>query len=378
MADLTKQGPNYFLNLSGIIRAGVYGTYDPDTDETYDVVRMLKVARYQPERKAVYVRLGPLQRMRLGSGSLVNFLNTDAAWDDRTVGLEAKLGDRWTSLEVFSEDLFSVGLIGGRFSVNPFWDSQSILSTLKLGVTVVSDRKERLALTNSMDGQEMDVRIEAYRTGGFSFYPFASFARIPEYGQGFAFGADLENENFIDLARVHFRLALHYNSSDFRTGYFGSFYTVSSHRANVLSADESIPAGVALRDIDRGNSIETELRILIFRRFEFWYAFMRYHGVQPLSEYHLRLMFTSSRFNLSIGQDRRGLVGFTSLFDGLGDENRMKFEFEYRFFGPLWVNIRADYTYSRLYESVTGIPQYIVQRRFSPLLILRYPELGRR
>ena len=375
--NVAQKSRRHFVNLSGMVRAGVYGTYDPDTDELYDLARLINVVRLESRNKGAYARIGPLNRTRFGTGHLVNFLNTDAVWDERTVGLEARLSGDFLTLEVFSEDLFSVGLMGSRVSIKPFFRSHSKVNTLSFGASVVTDYKRRLTPSSKVDGQEVDIRMEAYETGGFSFYPFVSFARLPEFGQGYSFGAEIINDNFIDFARLHFKLALHYNSADFRTGYFGSFYTVGSHRAQILSENESTPAGFNLREIERGNSIESEIRVMVFSRFEFWYAFSRYHGVQSLSEYHLRLMFTSRRFNLSIGQDRRGLVGFSSLFGSLGDENRMRFVFEYRIYGPIWAHVNADYTYVKLFDSVDSIPQHIIQRRFSPLIILRYPYASR-
>ena len=373
----TQKSRRHVVKLSGMLRAGLYGAYDPDTDELYDVARIVQVLRFESLQKGTYVRLGPLNRTRFGTGHLVNFLNTDAVYDERTVGFEAQMTGKVLTVEGFSEDVFSNGLMGARISVRPLSNLTNRLGTLSIGASAVVDRKIRLTETGRVDGQEADIRMNAYDTGGFSFFPFFSFARLPSYGQGFSFGADVEHDNFVDFARLHFRLALHYNSSDFRTGYFGAFYTAGSHRAHILSENESTLAGYQLREIDRGNSIESEVRVMVFNRFEFWYAFLRYHGVQPLSEYHLRLMFTSNRFNLSIGQDRRGLVGFRSLFDGLGDENRMRFEFEYRLIGPLWARVNAEYTYVKLFESVDAIPQHIVQRRFSPMVILRYPTRSR-
>ncbi len=372
--DFSRRATPTYLHLAGMVRTGVYGAYAPDIDEFYDVIRLVRAARYLSPTGGRYVRIGPLSRTRLGSGHLVNFLNTDAAEDARTVGVEARLSSSVLAFEGFSENVTTLGLVGARLSFQPFSSMDSPLSTLSVSASVVSDQKVRLTKKSPVDGQEVGIRMQAYTTGGFSFNPFVNLARIPDYGQGMVIGADIDNDNFIDLARLHFRLALHYNSSDFRSGYFGSFYTVNSQRARVVSEDESQRAGYDLRAIERGNSVETELRMYIFNRFEFWYAFLRYHGVQPLSEYHLRLRFASNRFNVSIGQDRAGLVGFISLFESLGDENRLRFEFEYRIYGPLWTRFIADYTYVGIGDPNAAIPQYIVQRRFSPILSLRYPS----
>ena len=356
---------NTSLRLSTLIRTGVYGTYDEDTNELKDLLRAIEFVRYRPNRGNRYLRIGPLTRTRLGSGHLVNFFSTEAARDSRTVGAEARAAGSHTTIEAFAEDLTAPGLVGARISFQPMAAARGIASTLSISASAVSDRSKLF------DGQEIAIEMEALRTGGFSYHPFISGARIPSYGQGLLFGADVRNDNFIDLARLHFRLALHYNSSDFRPGYFGSFYTVSSHRAQILGNSQGDIAGLGLREIKRGNSINTELRLMFFERFELWYAFMRYHGVQTLSEYHLRLYMNGPAFRVMIGQDRAGLTGFASLFGELGSENRMHFSFEYHVLKSFWITAHAYYTYIEIEESTSSTPQFLVQRRFSPLISLR-------
>ena len=81
---------NTSLRLSTLIRTGVYGTYDEDTNELKDLLRAIEFVRYRPNRGNRYLRIGPLTRTRLGSGHLVNFFSTEAARDSRTVGAAAR------------------------------------------------------------------------------------------------------------------------------------------------------------------------------------------------------------------------------------------------------------------------------------------------
>ena len=361
---------NTSFRLSSTFRAGLYGAYGPDSDELYDLLRLIEFARYRPARGGTYVRIGPLDRARLGNGHLVNFLSTEASWDERTLGLEARFEGRYVTLETISADISRAGLIGARLSVSPFRRNFSNLHAVTVGVSIVQDRDVTLESGDPFQGVESDIRYVAFSNGGFDFIPFASFAQMKGFGQGLLIGADLENDNFIDLARVHLRLAIQYNSSDFLPGYFGSFYGVSNLRSRILKNKNGPPIDLALRDIERGKSINTELRVLVFERFEFWYAFMRYHGVQTRSEYHLRLFFRAPRFTLAVGQDRRGLKGFWSLLGKLGEENRMRFEFAYRIYSSFWVQFDAHYTYLRVTD--TGdLKGYSIQRRFDTLMGLR-------
>jgi hypothetical protein len=368
--DLAAKGPGYGFRLDGSLRSGIYGPYDVETDEWRDVLRMIDHIRYRPEDSGTYLRLGPLDRTRFGNGHLVNFFSTETVWDDRSIGAEVQFSGRYHTLEAFTADVTRRSISGVRLAMAPFDQGQGGLSSLEVSGAVVEDHKTDTDLGSSFRGFETDVRMRAYRSGSFDFVPFVSGAWIPEYGQGMLIGANLENANFIDMARMHLTLALHYNSSDFRPALFGSFYTVSGPGRSIISGADPTRRDTPLRDVQRGNSIVFESRILFFERFELWYAFQRYHGVQRLSEYHLRLHFTARNLRLSVAQDRRGLKGFTSLFGELGEENRMRFQFDLRLLGRVWLLMDAHYTY-RQNAVIDGNAYYSIQRRFDPAIGLR-------
>lgn len=364
------------LKVGGMVRTGVYGTYEPDIDETYDLLRLIEYARYRPADSGRYVRIGPLQRTRLGHGHLVNFLNSNAVWDRRSVGVEVALGSDRIGLESFTSEITDLDIVGGRFRLQPLEQGPgSAWRTLQFGVTAVTDRRIEGSPGEHLDAGGLDVSMEAFRTGGFSFNPFFSYARIRNFGQGFYFGGDMSSENLIDLARVHFRLGLQYSSSEFRPGFFSSFYQAAGPGSVIVSTENASEAGFVsmdLGDARRGNAIVTEFRLLIFERFELWYQFVRHHRVQPESEYHLRLYFVSERLRLGIGQDRGGLDGFFSLFEDLQNLSLLHFDLAYRVSGPVWVSVDARYTYEGGVRGLDGRRQYIVQRRFDPLVALRF------
>ncbi len=366
----------FTARLEGTLRAGFYGTYDPDLDEAYDLVRLLAFARYNPPRlrDQMHIRLGPLQRVRLGAGQVVNFFNSTMAWDERTVGVEAMWRGPLLEIAGFSDNILVDGVTGGRIALTPLFRAQNrILRTLQFGFNAVSD----LSTYNDEEVDDLtafnaDLRFQAIESGGFTLSPFASYAKYTHYGGGIFFGADFASENFIDIARLRFRVALHYNGREYLPEYFSSFYPVNNTQARILQeANQDGPdgpqlEGLALTEAPGGNDIVTELRILFFRRFEFWYYFRRHYSTQRLSEYHLRLFLRTNRFHLNLGQDRGSLLRFLTLFNDLGDRSAMVFDLDYRVVGPFWINLHARYTYERLANSAEGEPRFLVQRRFEP------------
>lgn len=368
--DLEARGADYAFGLEGNFRSGIYGRYDVETDEWRDALRILAFARYRPADGSTYLRLGPLERTRLGSGHLVNFYSTSTLWDDRTLGVEMQRSGENHVLEAFTADVTRRGLTGLRFAVAPFDRGEPGLRSLEFSGSVVEELCRETDLGHPFRGFEGAARMVAYRSGSFDFVPFASVAWLPDYGQGVLVGANLENANFIDTARLYLSLALHYNSADFRHGYFGTFYEVSGPGRSIIEAGVSDRKDIPLRDVERGNSVLFESRVLFFERFELWYAFQRYHGVQQLSEYHLRLLFRSRNVQLAVSQDRRGLKGFASLFGELGEENRLRFGFDLRLLGRVWLLMDAHYTY-RLNTVIEGNAYHSIQRRFDPVIGLR-------
>lgn len=363
-------------HLNGTVRGGIYGDYGPDVDEWYDVLRLVEFARYNPPaRSDFYLRAGLIERMRLGTGHVVNFYNSHVAWDERTVGAETMASTTYLDVAGFTDNVLLNGVTGGRVALRPFAFGEDLRTrTFELGFNYVTDLGTRTKTSAGLTAYNVDMQFNALASGTIRLVPFASFAWYPEYGRGVGFGADVESPNFIDLARFRLRLALYYNGRSFIPGYVGAFYAVSNPEARILNAeaylvhDEVDYEGVALAGALGGNDLETELRVLVFERFEFWYYFRRHYGSQALSEYHLRLFLRArNQLRLEVGMDRGGLRGFFTLFNDLGDQTALVFGLQYRLKGPIWIYLRSRYTFDQAGTADDGTKLFLVQRRFEPL-----------
>ena len=368
--------------LKGTVRGGIYGRYDQDSDELYDLLRIVEFARYNPPRDSrFYLRGGQLERVRLGTGHLVNFFNSYVAWDRRTVGVESMYGSRIVDLSVFTDNVLLNGVVGSRVALRPLgWGDNLRTQSLTVGFNYVTDLSLRDSVSRSVTAYNVDAGFNALPQGDIRLVPFASFAWYPQYGSGISFGATVESDNFIDLARFRLRVALYYNGSEFIPGYYGAFYQVSNPGARILNSYRYLVGeteieyeGVELDDALGGNDFETELRLLIFERFEFWYYFRRHYGTQSLSEFHLRVFLHQPRqLRIYVGLDRAGLKGYFSLFNDLGDQTALVFGTDYRIAGPFWTFIDARYTFEYVSTSPDGKAQYLVQRRFEPFVGIRF------
>ena len=122
-----------------------------------------------------------------------------------------------------------------------------------------------------------------------------------------------------------------------------------------------------------GNDLVTELRLLIFERFELWYYFRRHYGSQRLSSYHLHAFLrVVDRLRLNIALDRQGLGGFFTIFNDMDDQSLLLFGLDYRVLGAAWISVDARYTFEQLADAPDGTARYLVQRWFEPRIGLRF------
>ena len=381
---VTASTPHFTARITPTVRGGIYGAYGPDTDEAYDLLRAVRFVRFEPSpRLPLYLRAGPTRRMRLGTGHLVDFFASNAAWDERTIGLEGALATRFATLAGFADDVRLDGVVGGHLALRPLAAMDGRAASVEVGLSAVTDRTlrgggETDSLT-ALTGVNADLQLDLLNLGGITLSPFATIAAYANYGRGVGAGLALGSDNFIDLARFRLRLAAFRSSDQFVPGYVGAFYTVSSPRARIVAADEFFEgapqqplAGTALQNVEGGSGVLTELRLLVFERVELWSSFYRHYGSQDLSAYHLRLFARGGEgLCLAFGLDRGGLRGLFSLFDRLGDQTLLTFGLDYRLLRPLWLHMDARYSFERLQDAPGGAPRFLPERRFEPTIGLR-------
>lgn len=375
----------FTLQLNGSVRAGIYGTHDADVNEWYDLLRLVDFVRYTPTNRAWYTRLGPLERVRLGAGLLVDFFNSNVAWDARTIGLETHLQWRYGSVAAFSDDVLMNGVVGGRVQLEPLRNLRgSRFATLSLGVNYVTDLSTRADTSQlvwgydgkRLEGIEGDLSLIYASLGEVALRPMVSMAWLRGYGRSVGIGTQLESDNFIDLARFRLRLALFFSDNAFVPGYFGSFYQVSNARARIIDSENPEDtterySGVTLPSAEGGTDLLFELRLLFFQRFEFWYYFRRHYGDRSQSVSHLRLFVRGLRFEGYIGTDRGGLQGIFSTFNDLGDQTSLTFDVKYRLFGTVWLWLNSRYSYQQRPARERVQRPFLVERRFEPYVGVR-------
>ncbi|HMB91326.1 MAG TPA: hypothetical protein VKP65_10800 [Rhodothermales bacterium] len=372
---------SFTARLEGSFRAGVLGTYDPDTDEAYDLLRLVDFVRYEPPRTArFHLRVGRIERMRLGFGHVVNFFKSTVAWDERTIGTEIAWATDAMEISGFTDNVLLDGATAGRIALNPLSFTRSRrTNSLRLGFSYFTDLAPHDPVTPRLEAYNADAQFDLFTSGDISFSPFASYAWYPDFGNGLAFGADIYSNEFLDLLTFRLRMGVFYNSRQFIPGYVGTFYTVNNLQARIINSDENADSlggapleGVALSESAGANDLLFELHLLSDDSFEFWYSFRRHYGAQRLSELHFRAYLKAApRLRLEVGIDRGGLSSFFTIFSDINDQSALVFGTDYQITPPFFLFLRALYSYERVDNDDRHAQRYLVQRRFEPMAGIR-------
>ena len=355
------------MRVAGTLRMGPLGSYTPDIDEWYDIVRLIDFVRLNTRTRALHVRVGLLDRMRLGIGHVVNFYNSSVAWDHRTVGAEFRYVSDIIDVAAFTGDLRLGGVSGGRIAVNPMYFARTLPArSMHVGFNYVTDRDAG----SRLDAYSADIQLQLFTAAGVHFSPYISYAWYPKYGNGAAYGADVHATDFLDVISFTLRIGAFYSSREFIPGYIGALYPVHNTHARITRAGEPGLAGVSLPQSRGGHDMLTEFRMSVPPNFSLWYYYRRHFGGQALSEFHLRLFARSGdRLRIELGADKHGSPGFLGTLGGFGDQSALVFGVDYQVLGPAYVHILARYSFERLGND--SAPRYLVQRRFEPTASIR-------
>ncbi len=351
----------FTAQFNGTLRYGPLGGYVPDWNQAYDLLRVIQFARIQTDH--LYVRVGPIEDLRLGIGHIVNHYRSSTSWDERKVGAEISWGMERFTLQGFTADLFFNNLLGFRASADFILD-------LKIGINYSNH------LPTDLIAWSIDIEREVFETARIVFAPYASYARYSRYGEGLGFGADVRSSGFLDLLSFRLRVGAFYNSQGFIPGYIGTLFSVNNPRNRIIRSTSDLEnlspksfAGVPL-EIARGvNDLLTEFELQVQNTFWLAYSWRRHFGGQPLSELYFRLFVRGGEFfTLEVGIDRLGERGFTDIFTPFSEQSALFFATVLRVRQSIFLRTEARYTF----EPVDTVPDYLVQRRFEPSLGVRF------
>ena len=371
----THAGP-LTAGVTATLHPGVGGLYRDEADTRDDLLRAVRIRLDPTAARRVYARIGPTERVTLGTGALVRDLSSGAAPDEQPLGAEvaALLGPAFVA--AFATDITRGGVVGAEARLTT-GAALGPLRRLRLGLVAVHDTGPTRA--RRLTGGELSLRGELVGDG--ETIALAPFAAVAGYaGRGGTLGGGVEADAVTDAVGAHARAAVLVSSARFVPGHVGPFYGVAGGDRRIVVADAfydddpALPlAGTPLDSLGAGLDVVLDVRAVVFGRAELSHHLRRHIGPDRASAWGVRL---AARFagdvRAELAVERQGFRGITGLlFGGLGDENRLVLDVGVPV-GPVHVLVRSRYGYRRLPADARGdAPRYLIERRFEPLIGVR-------
>ena len=379
-------GP-WSLGLEETLHPAAGGLYAPELDEPYDLARALRYLRFNGGGRPLYARLGPVERVTLGTGALVRGFSTTAAPDEATVGLEAAAQVGGVRLAGFAGDVRLRGVVGAEVEARTR-QRLGPLGGLALGASVVHDLDGAgLSGDSSLTGLEVVARAELFDDPAFSVGPYVGVAQILGRGRALSAGLEARAPDLGNAARAHARVGVVVHGADYQTGVVGPLYTVQNERTRIVEADsyyDAVPgvvlSGTPLDSARAGVDIVLDLRVLAFGRAEVMQHLRRHIGPDRGSAYGARLAVRGPRDSrIELAAERQGFRGVFALFRGLGEENRLTLDVGVPIGERLRAFVRSRYGFRRLRDDrplfdgapLVGADRTLVERRFEPFVGVR-------
>lgn len=374
------------IGIGGTVHSGDGGLYGPEDDELYDLARLIRYVRLNSTTGArSYLRLGPTERVTLGSGALARGYRTTGAWDERRIGLEGAVQTGAVRIAGFADDVLRVdGVVGGEVRVQTSAGLGPV-DDLALTLAAVHDLGQAgLTGDSSLTGVEATVRGQLSGFGPLSFQPFATHARYLGKGSTLGGGVSIGADNLGDAFRVRARVGAFASTSRFVPGHVGPFYAISNATDRIVddqsffdASRENELAGTPLDSLSAGLDLVLDLRLLAFGRFEVSQHLRRHIGNERASALALRL---AARLpgdgSIEFALERQDFRGVFDLIQDLGELNTLVLDIKAPVgeYGVLFIRSRYGYRLLTLDDGrvyAEGSPRYLIERRFEPLIGLR-------
>lgn len=362
--------------IDATLHPGASGLYRDEAEDLDDLLRTARLRLDPTPTRRVYARVGPTERVTLGTGALVRDLSSGAAPDEQPLGAEAAAEVGRAFVAAFATDVTRGGVIGAEARLTTP-AALGPLQRIRVGLSAVHDTGPTAG--RHLTGAEVALRGEFAGDGEtFAVAPFAALAGYA--GRGGTLGGGVEADAVTDAVGARARASVFVSSARFVPGHVGPFYGVAGGDRRIVAADgfydadPALPlAGTPLDSLHAGVDVVLDVRAVVFGRAEFAHHLRRHFGPDRASAWGVRLAARlPGDVRAELAVERQGFRGITGLlFGGLGEENRLVLDVGVPV-GPAHVLVRSRYGYRRLPASDAGdAPRYLIERRFEPMVGLR-------
>jgi len=353
-------------------------------------LRLIRYVRYQFKRDSLYFRLGQLDAVRLGHGSILFLYRNNASYDARRMGIEFDTDFGDFGFESLISDVSTFHILGLR----PFWrplrsSGLALLSGLELGATFVGDFNpeatarihsgvapsgmpfDSLSVVRSgpMLAFGVDVSLPLARLPLLDVDGFLDVAALAGYGAGVSVGFSSVLKNLLNALALSAKLEQRLLTKQFQFAYFDALYEQERYqeratgimtRADELSRMTSGGAGVY---IELGVSLLDKLRL--FGAYQRLYR-TPHGGILQLS---MRLEELIPSVVFRADYFKRDVWAETDLFT-LDNRSFLQVEFSYLPYSYLLLSVVYQWTFMPVRGENNRVLRYEPLERIEPRVAL--------
>jgi len=378
---------NVGIGLDLLLEVDAHGNLrKEDFQQFSDYVRVIRYVSYGKENDPLFLKLGALDYVTLGHGSIVNTYNNSPSFDARKTGLQLNLNFDKGGIQTIYGNFAQAGVAGIRAFVNPLQFTSMadapILGNLEVGATYATDFDKYanidtvrslmpldVGTNGSLNIIGADIGLPLVKNDFVRLELYSDFVKIVNLGSGATVGI-LFNGDATELLKVRAKMERRFNGDQYLPGYFGPFYEIE--RFNALSGFSS--KSYALKYLtNNNNGVYGELLIRLINTFDIIGSYQKFDR-DSSGALHLAADVApkDAPFIARAGYDKINIIDFHDLVT-TDDRSFLYAEVGYKPIDYLIVSTMYMWTFSPMYDADNNVVGYGPQRKIEPRVTFVYP-----
>ncbi len=354
-------------------------------NEFSDYLSVIRYIRYGLETDPLFIKLGALDYVTIGHGSIINLYNNSPSFDTRKIGLETFLNFGQYGFQMMYGNFGQAGVAGIRGYVRPLQFSSladvPVVGNFEIGATYAGDfdRYARIDSIRSLSPLDVsaqsslnivgaDIGLPVIQSERATVTLFADYAKILDFGDGTAAGI-IFDANATQQLTFRLKLERLFNGEHYLPSYFDEFYELD--RINTITGTSK---SYLLKYLSGNyNGYYGELLIRLLNTFDIIGTYQRFDNEDSSGMVHVSTNLTpqGSPIVLTAGYDKVNIEGWKDLVT-TDERSYLYAEIGYKPVEYIMVSTRYLWTYTPIRDNDNHVIGYKPQKRIEPRISFVY------
>jgi len=359
-----------------------------------DYIRIIRYFRYGYKGDPVHFRIGSLDWVTMGHGSIMYLYNNSPSFDARKNGAVLDLDFSSLGVETIFSNFTQTNIMGMRAFVRPLQFTSlggiPIIGKMEIGATYLTDMTENVGayegyidpLTGSFKATVdkgnttiygFDFGLPILRTGIVNIDAFYDYVQIADYGHGNSFGlmADFHGFGLLDI-RAKFERRI--NGAHYLPAYFNSLYEIERFNYNLTTGEVASKRMILDSLTESTKGWYGELLVSLLGTFNVLGSYQRLDDYANSGILHLATDIAPDAlpFVLRAGYDKTNINSESDIFT-IDERSRVYAEVGYKIMTYILVSMYYQWTFEPIRDADNRIIDYKTQKRVEPRVSFYYP-----